>query len=73
MEEGQKFAAGINVIQIWAAKMVRNVIALTPHGVMALMTTVFSPYHLEQFASYLVLSARSLYRDFRDVYRMPSC
>lgn len=34
-------------------KMVRIVIALTPYGVMALMTTVFSSYHFEQFASLL--------------------
>lgn len=34
-------------------KMVRIVIALTPYGVMALMTTVFSSYRLEQFASLL--------------------
>lgn len=33
--------------------MVRIVIALTPYGVMALMTTVFSSYHFEQFASLL--------------------
>ncbi len=38
-------------------KMVRIVIALTPYD-MALMTTIFSSYHFEQFASaYLVLSA----------------
>lgn len=52
-EEGQKLSAGINAIQIWVMKMVRIVIALTPYGVMALMTTVFSSYHLEQFASLL--------------------
>ncbi|EAA1516487.1 L-cystine transporter [Salmonella enterica subsp. enterica serovar Typhimurium] len=52
-EEGQKLSAGINAIQIWVMKMVRIVIALTPYGVMALMTTVFSSYRLEQFASLL--------------------
>ncbi|MDI5677018.1 cation:dicarboxylase symporter family transporter, partial [Salmonella enterica subsp. enterica serovar Anatum] len=52
-EEGQKLSAGINAIQIWVMKMVRIVIALTPYGVMALMTTVFSSYHFEQFASLL--------------------
>ncbi|ELV7804256.1 L-cystine transporter [Salmonella enterica] len=49
-QEGQKLSAGINAIQIWVMKMVRIVI---PYGVMALMTTVFSSYRLEQFASLL--------------------
>nr|VUD22522.1 C4-dicarboxylate transport protein [Salmonella sp. NCTC 7297] len=38
-EEGQKLSVGINAIQFWVMKMVRIVIALTPYGVMALMTT----------------------------------
>ncbi|MGS9140159.1 cation:dicarboxylate symporter family transporter, partial [Salmonella enterica subsp. enterica serovar Infantis] len=49
-EEGQTLSAGINAIQIWVMKMVRIGLAVTPYGVMALMTPVFSSYHVEHVA-----------------------
>ncbi len=42
-----------SAIQIWVAEDGTYRCALTPYGVMALMTTVFSSYHFEQFASLL--------------------
>ncbi len=50
-------------------KMVRIVIALTPYGVMALMTTVFSSYHFQTIRQLTWFYRRLLYRDFHDVYR----
>ncbi|WP_032115536.1 cation:dicarboxylase symporter family transporter [Candidatus Arsenophonus nilaparvatae] len=52
-QEGEQLSAGINAVQFWVMKMVRIVIAMTPYGVMALMTKVFSAYRLEQFVSLL--------------------
>lgn len=52
-QEGQILSNAINALQLWVMKIVRIVIALTPYGVMALMTKIFSTYHLEQFTSLL--------------------
>ena len=52
-EEGRRLSVGINAVQVWVMKMVQLVIALTPYGVMALMTHVFNSYRLAQFTSLL--------------------
>lgn len=52
-QAGARAAVAIDTLQLWVMKMVRVVIALTPYGVMALITRVVAHYPLSEILSLL--------------------